>query len=72
VALVGRRAARVLSGAEVAALCDAAPAVQVRPVDAFGRLALHQKSRIVRALQAGFLKYVRMGASPQFLATCCR
>jgi Mg2+-importing ATPase len=51
-ALVGLRADRVLSGTEVAALSDAALAVQVGQVDAYGRLAPDQKSRIVRALQA--------------------
>ncbi|MEO6278602.1 magnesium-translocating P-type ATPase [Roseateles sp.] len=51
-ALVGLRAEKVLSGTDVAALSDAALAVQVRSVDAYGRLAPDQKSRIVRALQA--------------------
>jgi len=50
--LVGLRADKVLSGADVAALSDAALAVQVRSIDAYGRLAPDQKSRIVRALQA--------------------
>ncbi len=50
--LVGLRADRVLSGADVAHLSDDALAVQVRTVDAFGRLAPDQKSRVVRALQA--------------------
>ena len=50
--LVGLKADKVLSGAEVAALSDEALAVQVQAVDAFGRLAPDQKSRIVKALQA--------------------
>jgi Mg2+-importing ATPase len=50
--LVGLRADKVLSGADLAALSDAALAVQVRSIDAYGRLAPDQKSRIVRALQA--------------------
>ena len=50
--LVGLRADRVLSGADVAHLSDDALAVQVRSVDAYGRLAPDQKSRLVRALQA--------------------
>jgi Mg2+-importing ATPase len=51
-ALVGLKADRVLSGSEIAALGDDALAVQVRNVDAYGRLAPDQKSRIVKALQA--------------------
>ena len=51
-ALVGLDVTTVLSGAEVAALGDDALAVQVRSVDAFGRLAPDQKSRIIKALQA--------------------
>ncbi|MFG1466358.1 magnesium-translocating P-type ATPase [Xanthobacter sp. DSM 24535] len=50
--LVGLNADKVLSGAEIAALSDDALAVQVRTVDAYGRLAPDQKSRIVKALQA--------------------
>ena len=50
--LVGLRADRVLSGADIAHLSDDALAVQVRSVDAYGRLAPDQKSRLVRALQA--------------------
>ncbi|MFG1428943.1 magnesium-translocating P-type ATPase [Roseixanthobacter glucoisosaccharinicivorans] len=50
--LVGLNAAEVLSGADVAALSDDALAVRVREVDAYGRLAPDQKSRIVKALQA--------------------
>lgn len=51
--LVGLNPARVLSGADIAELSDEALAVQVRSTDAFGRLAPDQKSRIVKALQAG-------------------
>ncbi len=51
--LVGLSAERVLSGADIAMLSDAALAVQVRSVDAFGRLAPDQKSRLIHALQAG-------------------
>ncbi len=50
--LVGLKADEVLSGADVAALSDAALAVRVRQVDAYGRLSPDQKSRIVKALQA--------------------
>jgi Mg2+-importing ATPase len=50
--LVGLRADRVLSGTDIAQLSDDALAVQVRSVDAYGRLAPDQKSRLVRALQA--------------------
>ena len=42
----------MLSGTDIAALSDEALAVQVQTVDAFGRLAPDQKSRIVKALQA--------------------
>jgi P-type Mg2+ transporter len=51
--LVGLRADRVLSGSDIMHLSDDALAVQVRSVDAYGRLAPDQKSRLVRALQAG-------------------
>ncbi|MDA9436659.1 magnesium-translocating P-type ATPase [Bradyrhizobium sp. CCBAU 51627] len=51
--LVGLDAERVLSGSEIAELSDEALVVQVRSTDAFGRLAPDQKSRIVKALQAG-------------------
>jgi Mg2+-importing ATPase len=51
--LVGLNAQQVLSGSDVAELSDEALAVRVRSVDAFGRLAPDQKSRIVKALQAG-------------------
>ena len=50
---VGLNPERVLSGADVTALSDEALAVQVRATAAFGRLAPDQKSRIVKALQAG-------------------
>jgi Mg2+-importing ATPase len=50
--LVGLRVERVLSGTDIAHLSDDALAVQVCSVDAYGRLAPDQKSRLVRALQA--------------------
>ena len=50
--LVGLRAAKILSGTDIVSLSDEALAVQVQSVDAFGRLAPDQKSRIVKALQA--------------------
>jgi Mg2+-importing ATPase len=50
--LVGLNAERVLSGADIASLTDDALAVQVQSVDAYGRLAPDQKSRLVKALQA--------------------
>ena len=50
--LVGLKADIVLSGADISRMSNDALAVQVRSVDAFGRLAPDQKSRIVRALQA--------------------
>jgi Mg2+-importing ATPase len=50
--LVGLRADRVLSGSDITHLSDDALAVQVRSIDAYGRLAPDQKSRLVRALQA--------------------
>jgi Mg2+-importing ATPase len=50
--LVGLKADKVLSGADVAALSNDALAVQVQSVDAYGRLAPDQKSRLVRALQS--------------------
>jgi Mg2+-importing ATPase len=49
--LVGLDVATVLSGSEVARLSDEALAVQVRTVDAFGRLTPDQKSRLIKALQ---------------------
>jgi len=51
--LVGLEAPTVLSGSDIARLSDEALAVRVRTVNAFGRLAPDQKSRLVRALQAG-------------------
>jgi Mg2+-importing ATPase len=50
--LVGLNVERVLSGSDIASLSDDALAVQVKSVDAYGRLAPDQKSRIVKALQA--------------------
>ena len=50
--LVGLNAGAVLSGADLTTISDEALAVQVRSVDAYGRLAPDQKSRIVKALQA--------------------
>ena len=50
--LVGLNAARVLSGADIMKLTDDALAVQVQSVDAYGRLAPDQKSRLIKALQA--------------------
>jgi P-type Mg2+ transporter len=50
--LVGLNAEKALSGTDIAALGDDALAVQVQTVDAYGRLAPDQKSRIVKALQA--------------------
>ena len=50
--LVGLNADKVLSGGDIAALSDEALAVQVQSVDAYGRLAPDQKSRIVKALQS--------------------
>ncbi|WP_426264605.1 magnesium-translocating P-type ATPase [Sphingomonas sp. PWP1-2] len=50
--LVGLNADRVLSGADIANFSDDALAVQVQSVDAYGRLAPDQKSRLVKALQA--------------------
>jgi Mg2+-importing ATPase len=50
--LVGLNAEQILSGSEISSLSDDALAVRVQSVDAFGRLAPDQKSRIVKALQA--------------------
>ncbi|MFA6153888.1 magnesium-translocating P-type ATPase [Mesorhizobium sp.] len=50
--LVGLNADRVLSGVDIVALSDEALAVQVQSVDAYGRLAPDQKSRIIKALRA--------------------
>jgi Mg2+-importing ATPase len=49
--LVGLNVTTVLSGAEIGQLSDEALAVQVRMVDAFGRLTPDQKSRLITALQ---------------------
>jgi Mg2+-importing ATPase len=49
--LVGLEASTVLSGSDIARLSDEALVIQARTVDAFGRLAPDQKSRLVRALQ---------------------
>ena len=51
--LVGLDATTVLAGSDVAHLSDEALSVQVRTVDAFGRLTPDQKSRLIKALQAG-------------------
>ncbi|MEO7679828.1 MAG: magnesium-translocating P-type ATPase [Sphingomonas sp.] len=51
--LVGLKAKKALSGVQVGALSDAALAVRVRTVGAYGRLAPDQKARLIRALQAG-------------------
>ena len=50
--LVGLKFETVLSGADVAELSDEALAVQVQTVDAYGRLAPDQKSRLIKALQS--------------------
>ena len=50
--LVGLKADKVLSGADIAELSDDALAVQVQSVDAYGRLAPDQKSRLIKALQS--------------------
>jgi Mg2+-importing ATPase len=50
--LVGLKADKVLTGADVAELSDDALAVQVQSVDAYGRLAPDQKSRLIKALQS--------------------
>jgi Mg2+-importing ATPase len=50
--LVGLKADKVLSGSDIARLSDDALAVQVRHIDAYGRLAPDQKSRLIRALQS--------------------
>jgi Mg2+-importing ATPase len=50
--LVGLNADQILSGTDIAALSDDALAIKVQSVDAYGRLAPDQKSRIVKALQA--------------------
>ena len=50
--LVGLKTDKVLSGSDIARLSDDALAVQVRHIDAYGRLAPDQKSRLIRALQS--------------------
>jgi Mg2+-importing ATPase len=50
--LVGLNFATVLSGSDIAELSDDALAVQVQTVDAYGRLAPDQKSRLIKALQS--------------------
>src|SRR5476651_1023092 len=50
--LVGLKFETVLSGSDVAELSDEALAVQVQTVDAYGRLAPDQKSRLIKALQS--------------------
>src|ERR1700733_4687625 len=50
--LVGLKADTVLSGVDIAAISDDALSVQVQSIDAYGRLAPDQKSRLVKALQA--------------------
>ena len=50
--LVGLKADKVLSGADIAAISDDALAVQVQSIDAYGRLSPDQKSRIIKALQS--------------------
>lgn len=51
--LVGLKIDTVLSGADIANLSDEALVVQVRHIDAYGRLAPDQKARLVKALRAG-------------------
>ncbi len=50
--LVGLHFETVLSGSDIAELSDEALAVQVQTVDAYGRLAPDQKSRLIKALQS--------------------
>ena len=50
--LVGLNPETVLSGSDIAELSDDALAVQVQTVDAYGRLAPDQKSRLIKALQS--------------------
>jgi Mg2+-importing ATPase len=52
-ALVGLKADKVLSGPEIAAMSNDALRVQVRKVDAYGRLTPDQKSRLIAALRNG-------------------
>jgi len=50
--LVGLHFETVLSGSDIAKLSDDALTVQVETVDAYGRLAPDQKSRLIKALQS--------------------
>jgi len=50
--LVGLKADKVLSGADIAALSDEALAAQAQSIDAYGRLSPDQKSRLIKALQS--------------------
>jgi len=50
--LVGLNPETVLSGSDIDELSDDALAVQVQTVDAYGRLAPDQKSRLIKALQS--------------------
>ncbi|WP_295134984.1 magnesium-translocating P-type ATPase [uncultured Reyranella sp.] len=50
--LVGLNPEMVLSGSDIDELSDDALAVQVQTVDAYGRLAPDQKSRLIKALQS--------------------
>ena len=50
--LVGLDFQTVLSGSDIAELSDEALAVQVETIDAYGRLAPDQKSRLIKALQS--------------------
>lgn len=50
--LVGLHFETVLSGSDIGKLSDDALAVQVQTVDAYGRLAPDQKSRLIKALQS--------------------
>ncbi len=49
---VGLHFETVLSGSDIAELSDDALAVQVETIDAYGRLAPDQKSRLIKALQS--------------------
>jgi Mg2+-importing ATPase len=50
--LVGLHFDTVLSGSDIAELSDEALAVRAQTVDAYGRLAPDQKSRLIKALQS--------------------
>lgn len=50
--LVGLHFETVLSGSDIARLSDEALAVQAEAIDAYGRLAPDQKSRLIQALQS--------------------